>query len=295
MARAVPAVYGAATVTTAQDAARRRGEAIAGRALDDRWVERVARAGILSRAVIYIVLALLVVAVLLGRGDHEVDQRGAVATLAGAPAGRLLLVVLCVGFLAYVAWQALRALARRADQDAAGNATRRLLALGTAAVYSVLFVTTVRVMAGSPGNSPQSDQDSWTARLLGANGGRLVVVAAGAAIIVAGVAFLAVAVTRRFEVPLDTSSMGRGMRRLAAVLGVAGQAARGVVFIIIGGFVVSAGITADAAQSKGLDASLKTLAVQRFGAIMLSVIALGMMAFGLYSLIDARYRDDFSR
>lgn len=272
-----------------------RGEAIAGRALDKQWVERVARAGILSRAINYIVLAILVTAVLLGRGNKEVDRRGAVEGIAGAPLGRVLLVLLCVGFVAYIAWQLLRAVASRRDQGPAANAGRRALAVGTAMIYAAFLVTTVRVLVGSSTQSPQNDQDSLTARLLGASGGRLLVVLAGAAIIIVGLVLVGYAASRKFEIPLDTSAMGRSMRGAAAVLGIAGQAARGLVFVIIGGFVLSAGISADAAQSKGLDASLKTLAAQRFGALMLSVVALGFLAFGLYSLIDARYRDDFTR
>ena len=273
----------------------RRGEAIAGRALDDRWVERVARAGLLSRAANYLVLAILVAAVLLGRGDKELDRRGAIESVAAAPLGRVMLVILCLGFISYIAWQLLRAIASRADQSGAANAGRRALALGTAVIYAAFLVTTVRVLFGSSGQSPQGDQDSLTSRLMGSGGGRIVVVAAGVAIIGAGLGLLGYAISRKFESPLDTKAMGPEMRRVAAVLGVVGQAARGVVFGIVGGFVLSAGLTADPSRSKGLDASLKTLAAQRFGAIMLSIVAVGFLAFGLYSLVDARYREDFTR
>jgi hypothetical protein len=255
----------------------------------------IARAGILSRAVNYIVLSILVTSVLLGRGDRELDRRGAVESVAGAPAGKAMLVLLCVGFVAYIGWQLLRALASRRDQGAADNAARRVVAVGTAVIYAAFLVTTVRVLIGSSTSSPQGDQDSLTARLLAAGGGRVVVSAAGAAVIAVGIGLFAFAASRRFETPLDMSSMGRAMRRLAGVLGVLGQGARGLVFVIVGGFVLSAGLSADASRSKGLDASLKTLATQRFGAIMLSVVALGFLAFGLYSLIDGRYRDDFTR
>ena len=273
----------------------RRGEAIAGRALDDKWVERVARAGILSRAVNYIVLGALVTAVLLGRGDKELDRRGAIESVSGGVAGHLLLLLLCVGFVCYIAWQLLRAATRRGDQSGLANAGRRLLALGTALIYAGFLVTTVRVLVGAGTKSPQSDQDSWTARLLGAGGGRLVVAAAGVAVIVAGLVLFGYAASRKFETPLDTGAMSTAMRRVAAVLGVAGQSARGLVFVIVGGFVLSAALADDASRSKGLDASLRTLAAQRFGAILLSVVALGFLAFGLYSLLDARYRKDFSR
>jgi hypothetical protein len=275
--------------------AARRGQIVAGRVLDRRWAERVARAGILSRAVNYIVLGALVTDVLLGRGNKELDRRGAIETIAGGFAGHVMLALLCVGFTCYVAWQLLRAATRRSDQSNAVNAGRRLLALGTAVVYAGFLVTTVRVLAGSGSSSPQSDQDSWTSRLLAAGGGRVVVGAAGIAVIATGLVIFGYAASRRFESPLDTSAMGPSLRRVAAVLGVVGQSGRGLVFGIVGGFVLSAAVADDASRSKGLDASLHTLAAQRFGALLLSVVALGFLAFGLYSLLDARYRGDFSR
>jgi hypothetical protein len=273
----------------------RRGEAIAGRALDKTWVERVARAGILSRAVNYIVLAALVAAILLGRGDKEVDRRGAVESVSGGLAGHAMLVLLCLGFASYIAWQLLRAVTRRADQSTMANLGRRLLALGTALVYAGFLVTTLRVLLGSATKSPQSDQDSLTARLLAAGGGRLIVATAGAAIIVVGLVLGGFAASRKFEAALDMGAMSKLMQRVATLLGVVGQSARGLVFLIVGSFVLSAALAADASRSKGLDASLRTLAAQRFGAIMLSIVALGFLAFGLYSLVDARYREDFSR
>ncbi len=273
----------------------RVGEAIAGRALDDRWVRRVARAGLLSRAANYLVLGALVSAVLLGRGNAELDRRGAIETVSSGVAGHVMLVLLCIGFASYIAWQLLRAVTRRSDQSELTNVGRRLLALGTAVVYAAFLVTAVRVQIGSGTKSPQSDQDSWTAKLLSAGGGRVVVVAAGVAIIGVGVALFGYAASRKFESPLDTRAMSRPLRHVATILGVVGQSARGLVFAIIGGFVLSAALANDASRSKGLDASLRTLAGQRFGALVLSVVALGFLAFGLYSLVDARYRKDFSR
>lgn len=282
-------------MSTSARATAARGEAIAGHALDDRRGERLARLGIVSRAVNYTVLSALVAAVLLGRGSHEVDGRGALETIAGAPAGRILLILLCAGFVAYIAWQLLRAATFRGDQSVAANAGRRLLALGTAVLYGAFLLTAVRVLIGSSTQSPQSSQDSWTARLLAASGGRVLVTVAGGVGVAIGLVLFGRAVSRKFESPLDMSSAGRAMRRAATILGVVGQSARGLVFVIIGGFVMSAGLVNDASQSKGLDASLRTLATQRFGAIMLSIVALGFLAFGLYSLVDARYRQDFSR
>ncbi len=287
-------MYGG-SVSPSPGVAGRRGEAAAGRVLDDRRMELVARAGIVSRAVNYLVLAVLVAAILVGSGNHEVDRRGAVEALAGAPLGRILLVLLCIGVLAYIAWQLLRAAARRSDEGQGANAGRRLLALATAVIYAGFLVTIVRVLLGSSSQSPQAQQDSLTARVMSATGGRILVGAIGVGLVVAGLALGAYAATRKFEKPLNLRRLSERGRRTVTVTGIAGQAARGLVFVIIGGFILSAAMADDASRSKGLDAALKTLAAGRFGALLLVVVALGFVAFGVYSLLDARYREDFSR
>lgn len=267
---------------------------MADRALNDRWVERLARTGIVSRGVNYTVLALLVVAIITGHGGTEVDRRGAVEAIASAPFGHVLLLLLCVGFASYIAWQLLRAATRQGEQGAK-DAGKRLLALGTAVIYAAFLFTTIRVLVGASTSSPNSTQASWTAKLLTNGGGRVAVIVAGAVVIVAGLAMAWYAASRRFESKLATWRMGPGMQRAATVLGVFGQVARGVVMVVIGGFVISAGLANDASRSKGLDASLRTLAGQPFGTAMLSLVALGFLAYGLYSFVDARYREDFSR
>ena len=277
-------------------ATARRGEHTAGAALGDRRGERVARIGLLSRATNYTVLAVLVIVVLIGRGNPEVDHRGAVESLAASAIGRVLLFLLCAGFAAYVVWQLLRAASRRSDQSRAANAGRRLLALATALLYAGFVVSTVRVLVGDTGQSPQQDQDALTGRLLsGGGGGRVLVTLGGVAVVAIGLALLGYAVSRRFKLPLDLHTLSRRARRAVTALGVAGQSARGLVLVIIGGLVVSAGVAADPGRSKGLDASLKALAGEPFGRVALGAIALGFMAYGAYSACEARFRDDFSR
>ena len=270
-------------------------EAVAGHTLHHRWVERVARVGILSRAVNYLVLGVLTVTVLLGHAATEVDRRGAVEAVASAPFGRVLLLLLCAGFAAYVAWQLLRAASRRGGEGRGQSVGRRLLALGTALVYLTFLVTTVRVVAGASTRSPQGEQDSWTAHLLSAPGGRVLVAAVGAGFIVAGIVLGVNAVRQRFESHLATGRMTPLVRAASRVLGVAGQMGRALLLAVIGGFIISAAASADPGQSKGMDAALRTLAGEPFGTLLLLVVAGGFVAFGLYSLIDARYREDFTR
>lgn len=69
-----------------------------------------------------------------------------------------------------------------------------------------------------------------------------------------------------------------------------GLAARGIVFGLIGGFVLIAAWQADPSEAKGLSGALDTLMRQSYGPVLMGIVAAGLVAFGTYSLIEARFR-----
>jgi len=127
-------------------------------------------------------------------------------------------------------------------------------------------------------------------RIMKSTGGREIVFVVGAGVIVGGLAMVVRAFQQKFEDKLDMRRMPSSLRSATSPIGTAGIAARGLVFALIGGFLVDAAVRFQPAKAKGLDASLKTVAHQPFGRILLFVGALGLLAFSLWSFIEARYR-----
>jgi hypothetical protein len=84
--------------------------------------------------------------------------------------------------------------------------------------------------------------------------------------------------------------MSAGLLKATKVIGTAGLASRGFVFGLIGGFLVDAAVRFNPDKAKGLDASLKTVAHQPFGRVVLFLAAVGLLAFAIWSFIEARYR-----
>lgn len=120
--------------------------------------------------------------------------------------------------------------------------------------------------------------------------GRLIVGLAGLAIVGAGGWLVARGVLRKFEKHLDTSSMSRPMCRAATTVGLLGHVARGVVAGLAGLLLVKAALDYDPQEAKGVDGTLRTIAEQPYGRLLLLLAAGGLAAFGLYSFVEARYR-----
>lgn len=273
------------------------------RASDSDAVNWGARLGLGARGVIYLLMGLLALSVALGKSSSEADQRGALQEVAHHSGGAVLLVVLAVGFAAYALWRLSEA-AFGVTGDGKG-ASPRVKAAASAVIYAFLAVTTVSVLMADSGSSGSSgstgsktsgsksqaaQQQDVTAKVMDHTGGRWLVGLVGVVVVVVGAAMVWDGVKEKFMKYLRTGQMSATTRRVVKRLGVVGTVARGVVIGLAGGLVVDAAATYSPEKARGVDGALRTLAAQPYGRVLLVLAALGLIAFGLYGLAEARWR-----
>jgi hypothetical protein len=143
---------------------------------------------------------------------------------------------------------------------------------------------------GATGGGSDEEAKTWSARLMAHDGGRWIVVVAGAALIVTGAVLVVHALAQKFEDHLDVAQMNGWERKWLPRLGIAGYAARGAVAALIGAFFIQAGVTFDPKKAVGVDGALKRLAGEPYGPVLLVLVALGLVSFGLFSFVEARWR-----
>jgi len=256
-------------------------------------LERIGRVAIATQGVLYAVVGLLAVQVAGGDRSATPSQKGAIQSVARQPFGRGLLVVLVVGLVAHAGWRLALAIRGDVGDDDGGSLAKRAANLGRAAIYASFVLLAVRLLTSSGGTSSGGSggtEQKSTATVLSWPGGPWLVVGAGLVVIGTGLWNAKRAVTRSFLEALDLSSLDRGPRRSVEVLGVAGYLARFVAFASVGWFLVDAGRQHDAREARGLDQSLRELAHTGYGPIVLLVVAIGMVLFGAYRVLDACYR-----
>jgi Domain of Unknown Function (DUF1206) len=111
-------------------------------------------------------------------------------------------------------------------------------------------------------------------------------------LVVIGLAFymFSKACAARFRARLNLTGLTTQVRKWVVGLGRIGYAALGVVFAIIGIILTVAAVQHNARKALGLDGMLKELAHQPFGSLLLGKMALGLVAYGVFSFVEARYR-----
>ncbi len=253
-------------------------------------IETLARLGYGARGVVYGLVGGLALLAAVGSGGQTGGSRSALQTLLSQPFGKFWLILIALGLFGFCAWRILESLtdADRRGSDMKGWGVRGAHLI-SGIIYAGLAISALNLALGRSsggGGEDQAAQD-WTAWLMSQPFGQWLVGLVGLAVFGTGLAFIWKAwrgnVAERLSLPADK-------RDWIVTLGRMGFAARGVVFLMIGGFLILAAIRASSSQVHGLGGALQALQQQPYGWVLLALTALGLFAFGLFGLVQARYR-----
>ena len=247
------------------------------RANDHPALTALARLGYAASGVLHLVLAFIALQVAWSTTSTSADQSGALATLASSPLGQAALWVVALGFVGLAVWQASEAAV------SGGETTDRVKAAAKAVLYAVLAWTALTVARGAPSSGTDQSQD-LTTDLMAAPGGRILVAVVGLAVVGVGGYHVVKGWKRGF---LDDLAENPG--RFVTAAGRFGYIAKGIALAVVGGLFVAAARHARPDEAGGLDTAFRTLADQPFGTALLTVVAAGFAAYGVYSFGRARY------
>ncbi|WP_295010421.1 DUF1206 domain-containing protein [uncultured Microbacterium sp.] len=250
-------------------------------------LRRTARAGFAVLGLLHVVIGATAISVAVrgGSGGAKADQTGAMEQIRQSAVGGLVLGAIAVALLALAVWQIADAFLTRAPK---GTTTwgRRLKGLGIAVVYLALATTALVFAVGGRTDSSRTSQ-TLSSRILSAPGGVFLLVVVGLSVIAIGVGFAFGAVTRSFTRELTLPSGAARIGILA--FGTVGYAAKGIAVGATGVFVVVAALTHDPQKAAGLDAALRSLAGLPFGRALLYAVGAGLIVYGLFCVVRARY------
>jgi hypothetical protein len=252
-------------------------------------LELFARAGYTARGFVYVSIGVLALLAALEYAPRPGGTDEAIAMFAGWPFGRVWLTAIAAGLAGFAAWRALQSVL---DADRQGAKPKALASRAGQAVsgltYGALAFSMYQALdavedAGEAGGGAEAGAAQVLALPLG-----------GALLLIAGLFVAAVGVGG-----LIRGARGDFCRRLgcrgevrtwADRLGRAGYAGRGLAFLPVGFFLIQAGLTEEASRARSLGATLQTLEGQTYGSLVLILVALGLIAFGLYAIVEGRYR-----
>ena len=250
------------------------------------------RAGFAARGLTYAIIGALAIALAVGAGSGPAkpNQQGALALVAKAPLGHVVLVIVAIGLLAYALWKLIQGIFGYGPEGAGGTELKdRVANIAGGIVYLVFCAVAVRILTGSSSNSSSAPRHA-AAGVLGWPGGPVLVGIAGVVLIAIALYQIYGAIRGEFAEDAKTEQMDATRQDIYMAVGRTGQIARAATFAVVGYFVVRTAIAYQPREAVGIDGALARLHHQPFGPLILALVGAGLVAFALFSLMEAAYR-----
>lgn len=253
---------------------------------DAKALDVVARFGFGVLALVHVLIGVIAIQIAFG-GNGEAEPTGALEQLAAGTVGPWTVGACAVGCLGLAIWQLSEATVRARHLSTGQQVSKGISSGSLSLIYGSMALTFARFALGGGPDSSESTQD-LTASFIGTPFGNFVILAVGGTVFGIGVYFVFKGILRKFRPELrHFEDTRRGA--LIEVLGVIGHVAKGIAVGLVGILFVAAVITHDPERSTGLDGSLKALTEHPFGVPLLLAIAVGLICYGVFALIRAKF------
>lgn len=257
------------------------------------WLRAVARAGLLSRAVIYAMLGVLA-SLMIARGQPpaQASGTGALAEIAKQPAGPYLVGLLSAGLLCYGGWRLAQAVAGL-EPAASGRPSlaKRLGWLAVAGLYFLLFAEALSLLMGKGASGgPAQHPQGAAATVLSWPGGPVLLGLVGVALALGGVALGAWGCVHDYGRTLDERRARPWVTAVSRVTGIAGNVTRAALLSLVASYTFLAAVEDSPSRQKSLDQSLEAVMHSPAGPWWIGLAATGLVGYAVYSVVEMLYR-----
>ena len=269
---------------------KKEGKKIAKEAAFHPMMEGLARWGYAVKGFLYVAIGFIAIAGALGRSSTPADQVGAIVEFSKLPYAAVLLGAILIGLISYSLWGVIRAVF---DPFHKGSDLEGLLTRGgyllSAITYASFVLPTYHLISGAYGGAGSNATVQLVSRIMNLPFGRWLIAAVGLGGMGAGVYQIVSGIKMDFDQRFKPYALKPEQLKIAKQVGRFGTIARGIVFALVGFFLVLAAYQANPGHARGFDGAFDYLGKQPYGIWLLGIIAAGLIAFGLYSFMSAAW------
>ncbi len=252
-------------------------------------LDGMARFGYVAKGVVYAVIGILAAMAALHLGGQTGGSQEALKSFLTQPFGRTLLGIVGLGLAGYSLWRLIQAFhdPEHEGTDKGALAKRFGYFLSALANGSLCLIAFRLVFAGS---AKDTSAPEMVAKAFGIPAGTWLVTLAGLVFVGVGLYQIAKGASANVEKRMDLSDLGPHRKSWVIGIGRFGTVARGTIFGLIGVYLTRAGWEANPGKAIGVKGALDVLEKQSFGTPLLAAVALGLAAYGIYQILQARFR-----
>ncbi len=252
-------------------------------------IEGLAKAGLTAKGLVYLILGLLALMAVFhigGRSAETTDKAHIFSFLDESSAGQWLLPLLVIGLFCYCIWRSIEGV--NCIQEGKKHFPKAARYFASAGVYLLVAVSAANEFLDNPGKNGDGKQE-LASNLLSQPGGHWL--AGAAALVFAGVGIyqLYYAWSEKYKKHVQRMNKQTNSASILLATGKIGYTARGVVWLIIAYLMSRAAFTGRSKDAGDTGKAFSFIEQSTAGSIWLAAIAIGLIAYGIFSFVRARY------
>jgi len=254
-------------------------------------MKHIARIGLIAKGIMYCLLGLLAFMAAFeigGQNGNKADKKGVLQLIEDQPGGKLLAILIAVGLLCYSVWRLIEAFARHDNNDLKKTAGKRIRYFFSGLLYLSFCVYAWNHLLGQGGGEGDGTQDMASQLLQKPFGQWLVGIVA---LIFAGTGIYQIyyALSEKYKKHVQGLNLHNTSSRLLLRAGKTGYIARGIVWLIISWLLIKAAVHANSKEAGDTGKAFQFLESASFGSYLLGALGLGLICYGFFNFIRARY------
>jgi hypothetical protein len=256
-----------------------------------KWFVRAARFGLVAKGVVYSIcgtMALLAATHLADQSPRDAGKKQMFGFISDQPMGKVMLAVLILGLACYTFWRWLLAFAdtEHKGKDKEGIA-KRFTYFSSGLVYASVTFYAVKILFGK--SSGGDSRQGFVFKLLQQPYGEWLVGIVAAIMIGIGIYQVYRAVSGKYK-KYVREALHKDTAPWIVTAGVAGYTARGIVWMIIGWLFIKAALNHNSKEVGGTDKVFSWLQDSSYGSWLLGAVAAGLICYGVFMFLRARYQ-----
>lgn len=251
-------------------------------------LQRVARAGYIAKGIVYVLLGAMAFMAAFGwsSSGKEASQSGVFEIIRGAPAGGVLLAVLALGLVCYAAWRMIQTFAPQ--QNGEHKKGKRAAYFFSGLAYTAVAVAAAKMALWNESSGGNSQQ-TLAASLLQRPFGQWLTGLAAALFAGIGIYQIYYGWAEKYRKHVSNGQLHSQHASLLLRFGKVGYIARGIVWLLIAYLLLQAALHAKASEAGGTADAFSFLESFPAGSYLLGAVGLGLVAYGIFNFIRARY------
>ena len=244
-----------------------------------------ARFGMAAKGAVYCLIGVLTAMAAFGQGGQKSGSKGALQYLAQQSYGQVLLVIMGIGLLGYVFWRMYQVFYNPGEfEDNLKGYGKRIGYFISGLIYGGLAYYSFKLAFGS---SSSGGSGGMMGGIMSGSNGDTIAIIIGIGMAIKAIYDLYRAYSGKFREEVEEAGMDQKEQKLLINAGKFGHTARGIVLGLMAYLTLKSGLSSGSNVKTQTDAFSYIQA--EFGSIALGIVAIGLVGYGVYMLIKAKY------